>query len=388
MAVTGIALCVIVMQLSISIMSGFRKEISDKISGFESQITVQARSLTGEEPAYITGEVLERIKTYLPAEASARLSVQQPAIMKSSVDFAGVIAKGAIEHDTDFTRRNLAEGVVPDYSADSTLYHILISRISADRLGLGIGDKVDTYFMGSDAYRVRRLKVAGIYDTHFSDYDRNIIYTSPKMLRGVLSMPDDAGMTIAINGLRDDEAIDLASSRINAAAIDYYYSNPAEPPLAVSNIHQAAALYFNWLALLDTNVIVILSLMGLLSALTLISSLFIIVLRRVKMIGVLKALGASNRLLRDTFTLLTLKILLIGLLIGDVISIGVILLQRQTALIPLEPEAYYLDHVPMALDWGAIALLNIAVIAISFMVLLLPSVIISTIPPTSAINYE
>nr|WP_304959397.1 FtsX-like permease family protein [uncultured Duncaniella sp.] len=151
---------------------------------------------------------------------------------------------------------------------------------------------------------------------------------------------------------------------------------------------ESAALYFNWLALLDTNVAVILTLMAILASLTLVSSLFILVLRRVGTIGILKALGARNRLVRQTFVLLTLKLLAIGLAAGNAVALGLILIQKTTGIVPLDPEAYYLDHVPVEISWTSVAILNGATALIAFCVLLLPSAIIATIKPARVINYE
>lgn len=388
-AVAGIALSVTVMLLSLSVMTGFRDEIRHKIMGFDSQLTVAPRGVAEGTLPWLELSDLGRAIDDLPPGVTAELSIRQPAIMKTADDFTGVVVKGVeAGHDWGFVERNLVEGVTPDYASDSTLYHGVVSRLLADRLGLSLGDRVDTYFLGGGIYRARRLKVAGIYDTHFSDYDRAVVYASLPMLRGVASVPDSAGMLIEINGLRDDEAIDAAERAIADTITRRYYASPSGKALAVSNIHASAALYFNWLALLDTNVAVILTLMAMLACLTLVSSLFILILRRVNMIGLLKAIGASDSLVRRTFILLTLRILIAGLLVGDLLSLGVIMFQRATGIIPLDPDAYYLDHVPMALEWWSVAALNVAVVVLAFLVLLLPSAIIATIPPSRAINYE
>jgi len=388
-AVTGISLSVIVMLLSISVMTGFREEIRNKIIGFDAEVTVSPADLNADGGAWIDLTKLKSTLNTLPEGAKVSPTMRQPAIMKAPEDFAGVVIKGIpAGYDSTFIASNITAGGMPDYSADSTLYNIVISKIIADKLGTGPGDRIDTYFMGGGIYRVRRLRVAGIYDTHFSDYDRHIVYASLPMLRQVASLPDSSAMAIEISGLDSDEEIETVSDRLSTELALLSYADRSIPPLAVGNIHRSAALYFNWLALLDTNVTVILTLMALLSCLTLVSSLFILILRRVGMIGILKAMGASNALVRRTFILLTLRILLLGLLIGNAVAAGIILLQRATGILPLDPEAYYLDSVPMALPAGAWLLLNCAVVVLSFVILLLPSAIIATIPPSRAINYE
>ncbi|MDE6177677.1 MAG: ABC transporter permease [Duncaniella sp.] len=389
-AVTGISLSVVVMLLSISVMTGFREEICNKIIGFDAEVTVAPADLSADGKSWLDMTKLENtIAASLPEGAKVSPTMRQPAIMKAPEDFAGVVIKGIpAGYASDFIAGNLVAGAMPDYSADSTLYSIVISRIIADKLGADLGDRIDTYFMGGGIYRVRRLRVAGIYDTHFSDYDRHMAYASLPMLRQVASLPDSSAMAIEISGLGSDRDIDMVSDRLVTELSLLACADPATTPMSVVNIHRTAALYFNWLALLDTNVAVILTLMALLSCLTLVSSLFILILRRVGMIGILKAMGASNALIRRTFILLTLRILLLGLLAGNAVATGIILLQRATGFLPLDPEAYYLDSVPMALPAGAWLLLNAAVAALSFAILLLPSAIIATIPPSRAIKYE
>lgn len=388
-AVVGIALAIVVMMLSVSVMTGFRDEIRRKITGFESQLTIAPISAGETDVKGLKLSDFKDVEQLLPQGSEMHLSMRQPAIFKTTETFTGIVVKGMdAEADWEFIRSNLTEGTIPDFRADSTFFHMVVSRSIADRLGIGLGDRVDTYFLGSGVYRARRLKVAGIYDTHFSDFDRHMIYSGLPMLRQVASMADSTATLIEINRLPSDEAIDTTATAITRLLQARSYADPKATVYAVANIHQTAALYFNWLSLLDTNVVVILVIMAVLSSLTLVSSLFILILRRVNMIGILKALGASNGLIRHTFILLTLRILILGLLIGNAIALGVILIQRATGFIPLDPEAYYLDHVPMALDPTAILLLNLAVILVAALVLIIPSSVIATIPPSKAINYE
>lgn len=389
-AVTGIALSVVVMLVSVSVMMGFRDEIRSKIIGFDSQITIAPRSADDADsvPTITLGEIEEAVGS-LPASATVTLTARQPAIIKTPESFSGVIVKGiGAGHDWDFVRSNLVEGAIPDYQADSMLYDIIISRTLASDLSLSAGERVDTYFLGNGTYRMRRLKIAGIYDTHFEEYDKNVIFATLPMIRQAAGIDGDCGALAEINGLGSDDEIDRVSGLIAGSLADRFYSGRTDNTYTVLNIHESAALYFNWLALLDTNVVVILTLMSVLASLTLVSSLFILVLRRVCTIGVLKALGAGNRLVRQTFILLTFRMLLMGLLAGNVIGLGIIWIQSATHVIPLDPEAYYLDHVPVEISWPVVVTLNVAAAVIAFVVLLLPSAIIATIKPARVINYE
>ena len=325
-AVIGITLSVIVMVVSISVMMGFRHEIRQKVIGFDSQISIGSRQTSDSESfGLISKRDLDTAREILPSDASVALTVRQPAIIKTRDNFSGAIIKGVDnEYDWSFLRGNLVEGSIPDFKSDSTLYHIIVSRTLANTLDLERGQKVDTYFLGNGAYRARRLTIAGIYDTHFSEYDRNMIFGSLSMLQQVASVPDSCATIAEINGLSDDNSIDEISSELSEAYLEELYTGKTDRMYSIVNIHETAALYFNWLALLDTNVKVILTLMSLLTILTLISSLFILILRRVNTIVILKAIGASDRLVRETFIFMAIRILSCGLLIGNVIGVGLL----------------------------------------------------------------
>ncbi len=390
-AVTGIALSVVVMLASIAVMMGFKREVRQKIIGFDAQITLSPlESGKRQNAPLIDMDSIKGALSLLPDNASATLTIRQPAIIKTPTNFSGAVIKGMDkDFDWEFICENLVEGVIPDYAADSTLYHLVISRAIASGLELKLGDKVDAYFLGNNAsYRTRRLKIAGIYDTHFSEYDKHFIFSTIGMLQQLGNLKENQGTVVEISGLATDEDIDRTQGELIEKLSEELYSGKTEKIYSVGNIHESAAMYFNWLALLDTNVVVILVLMALLGMLTLVSSLFILVLRRVTMIGILKALGATDRQIRMTFVILTFKILLAGLAIGNVIGLSLIALQEHFQLLPLNPEAYYLDHVPVMVSMPSVLLLNGAVILLAFLTLLLPSAIITTIPPSRVINYE
>ncbi len=390
-AVTGIAMSVVIMLVSIAVLMGFRHEVRQKFTGFDSQITVtRLVSSSDNEVPIVDMDSISNVLSQLPDYAKATLTIRQPSIIKTPENFTGAVIKGmARDHDWKFIKENLVEGSIPDYSADSTRYHIIISNAIASALDLKLNDKVDAYFLGENSsYRTRRLKMAAIYDTHFSEYDKHYIFSTIKMLQQLGSIPESQGTVLEIAGLKSDKEIDRTQNFLIENLTESLYRGETSRLYSVSNIHDTAAIYFNWLALLDTNVVVILTLMALLGALTLISSLFMLILRRVTMIGILKALGATDRQIRTSFVLLTLRILIAGLLIGNIIGIALIIIQGTTHILPLNPDAYYLNHVPVLLNLSTILILNASVIALSFLILILPSAIITTIPPSRVITYE
>ncbi len=294
----------------------------------------------------------------------------------------------ALDPDGDFTfeKSNIVAGVWPDYSADSCRNHIVISESMASSLGLAVGDKVYSTFVVNGAVKARRHTIAGLYRSDFGDYDRTVAYTSPDLLRSVASLSPVQAGRIEIRGLAgnlSDYAQALQTTLLAAAStgqLEGYYP--------VSCIEQTGAIYYNWLALLDTNVIVIFILMIAVASFTLVSSMFILILERVRTIGILRALGAGSSLVCDIFVHLSLRTVLIGLAIGNVAGIGLTLIQRTWHVVPLNPEMYYLSSVPATLEpWGLVAL-NVGVVAISWLVLVVPARLASRIDPATAVKYE
>ncbi len=388
-AITGIALSVVVMLISIAVMMGFKEEIRQKIMGFDAQLSISVYSPDDSKVPLVDINDVRPVLEMLPEKATTVLAIRQPVILKTPADFTGAIVKGiGRDYDWEFIRQNLIEGEIPDFKADSTLYHVIISRNLARDLSVKLGEKIDAFFLGGDSYRTRRLKVAAIYDTHFSEYDDNYIFSTLPMLSALAGVGENLGTQIEIHGLGSDKEIAECAEQLSAGLLEKLYTGRTPTFYTVTDVHTSAALYFNWLALLDTNVIVILTLMSLLTCLTLVSSLYILILRRVNMIGILKALGAPDSLIRRSFVYLTMRILVAGLVIGNLIGVCVILVQNATGVIPLNPEAYYLDHVPMLLSVPALIILNLSVIVVAALVLILPSAIITTIPPSKVIKYD
>lgn len=391
-AIAGVALALMVMLISVSVMLGFKNQIRKKVIGFQSQLTIQPYSIS--EPTMIPAidfspQLSSAIKSALPSGASVTPSVTGTAILKTDDDFAGIIAKGITSGaDLDFIASNIVEGSAEDFVNDSTGYATIISRRIADRLGITAGDRISAFFVSDNGVRQRRLAIAAVYDTHFDDYDKSFIFVGIDMMRKVQGLTDNQATAIEITGLNTDQDIDQAQSALSHALNMARYKGITSDVMTISNVRQSAAMYFNWLDLIDTNVVVILVLMTLVSGLTLISSLFIIVLERVNMIGILKAIGATNGLIRRIFIIVAERLVITGLIIGNVLSISFILLQEHFHFIPLDPEAYYLDSVPVEISWWWIAGINLAVIAISALILIVPSRIVSTISPAVAVRFE
>lgn len=395
-AVTGIAISFTIMLLAISVVNGFRDEIVNKLSGFHPQITIlpplpQNNEVSNIKPITLDDTLRNRIKAAIP-EAEIQLTISQPSMFKTDSTFQGIVIQGVAPGKSwDFIKSNLETGTVPS-AENSAAESVVISRMTADALHVKTGDKVLTHFFDGNSLRSRKLLITGIYNSHFKDFDSNLAFSPVKMLQGVYEIDSITASSISLNGMELQQvpakAEYLYQSLLAESMRDLEDNGDSAGVYRVDNIYSQCAQYISWLNLLDTNVIVIIILMAFVSAFTLISSLFIIILERVNMIGLFKAIGATNRQIRGIFIFMAQRLVVRGLLIGNLLSIGVILLQQHFHFLPLNPDAYYLNFVPMQLSPLPIIILNIAVIIIAYLILILPSQLISKISITKSIRYE
>ena len=388
-AVIGVALAIVIMMIAIVVVLGFKHEIRDKVMGFDAQITISNSDYTEKDKSYITfNDTLKSIINTTIPNGQISLSIKQPGILKTDNDFMGIVFKGMdTNYDWKFISDNLISGSIPNYNDENNQNKIIISKIISSSLKLNIGDKIYAYFFENNKIRTRRFEIAAIYETHFGEYDKLFAFSSLNTLQKLNNIDSITGNSIEIRNLPISE-IENASYNLQDSLIQACYTNKLSSLHRVDTVYNTGALYFNWLDLLDTNVIVILILMSLVSGFTLISSMFIIILERVNMIGIMKSLGATNTQIRRIFIYLTERLVIKGILWGNAIALTIIFLQSKFKLIPLDPEAYYLNYVPTEINWWYILLLNTGVIIISGLILILPSHLISTISPAKTIKFE
>lgn len=389
-AVAGIALSVVVMMLAVSIVCGFKSAIKDKVTGFDSQVTVYPATFGNDvQPEYLADSPgLDSVIVSTGLFSSMVPVMMQSAIIKTDSTFQAIVIKGLpADKGWDFVADNIVDGKIPDYAVAENKNKIILSRVISNKLGLNVGDKVNAYFFSENSLKARRVEVSAIYDTNFGDYDRMIVFGLLPMLQGVAGVEDNmvSHIELMTNGVKpvDESALALQNEMMLAC-----YTNKLKGTYRLGTVTDSGMMYFNWLELLDTNVIVILVLMGLVSGFTLISSLFIIILERVNMVGILKSLGASNMEIRQIFTYVAQKLVLYGMLIGNVLGLAFIFIQKYTGILPLDPEAYYLDYVPVEISWLNILILNIGVFLLCWAMILIPVQIVARINPAATIRYE
>ncbi len=375
------------MLLSVGIVLGFKNAIRHKVSGFEAAVSIEpARNVSGEamSPVSVTPLVSAAVGNASPA-AEAVPAIRHAGIIKTDDDFLGVVVRSlpSDRQGMAFLSDMVSEGAVPS----DTSRQVLLSAPQAARLRLSVGDRVYAYFFVNGALKARRYTVGGLFSSNFGDYDDLVAYLPMPELQGICGLDDGQCLRIELSGIPDEDAKEVAD-RLQQEFNRAYAFGELQEPLVTDTVLRSGAMYYNWLGLLDTNVVVILILMGCVSGFTLISSVFILILERVRMIGQLKSLGATDGLIRRVFVLLGGRIVLWGLAIGNVAALALLLSQRAWRYIPLDPQAYYLSYVPVEICWWHVAALDMGVVVVAALLMLVPAAVISRIAPSKTMRFE
>jgi lipoprotein-releasing system permease protein len=391
-ALVGIVLAVVVMILSIAIVMGFKGEITGKIMHLDAHLRISNAAL-GIDDNYATvngREVREAITAaegFAPRVESVSLIADKSAILKTDEDFMGIIFRGVDGgYDWRYLQSCLVEGNVPAAGDTTTSGKIAISKTVVDRLKLHAGDKVMTYFI-DDKVKVRNLEISGVFETDLEAFDNAYIVGGIDVIQGVNGWNGDTGTQVAVNLKRTGD-LEADGYELYSLLAENTVQRESKNLFFVSTTHQNNLPFFAWLQMLDMNVVIILTLMMIVAAFTLISAMLMIVLERIRVIGNFKALGATNVSIRRIFIYLTGKLILKALIIGNVIGIGLALLQKYCHIVRLDPSAYYMPYVPIHLSIPALVLLNVGIIIVSYLTLLGASHIISTIKPTATMRFE
>ena len=386
-ATIGVAIGLAVMIVTVSVVLGFKHTIRDKVVGFGSHIQVQNMLTflsTDTYPILINDSVNRSYEQIEGVKHVERYAYSQ-GILKTDDDFLGVVFKGVgPEYDMDFLSQHMTEGEIPVFSDTASTNKILVSKMIADKLRLKAGDRIFAYFIG-ESVRTRRFTISGIYQTNMTRFDETLCFTDLCTTRKLNDWEEDqcSGAEITVNDFdRLQATADIFIDKVNRRTDKDYNTYSSQ------TIYEAYPQVFNWLELLDINVWIILVLMVCVAGFTMISGLLIIILERTQMIGVMKALGARNKTIRHTFLWFAAFIIGQGLLLGNVLGIGIIALQKYTGLVKLDPQTYYVSEAPMEVNIPLFVLLNIATLIICVFVLIAPSFLISHIHPAKSMRYE
>ena len=390
-ALAGIILAIVIMILSITVMMGFRDDITNKIYCLDPHIKI-SNAVLGIDDNYATINGREAITAIMADNnfankvQSVSIIADKPAIMKTDDDFKGISFRGVDNgFDWSFLEKQLVDGCVPLIN-DTAQNEIIISKVIADQLRLKVGDRVLTYFI-DEKVKVRNMNITGIFNTDFESFDNSLILGNISLIQQINGWNCDIGNFVGLN-LKNVNHVKEDSYDLYALLARATVTNGSTTLFHVTHTKDNNYAYFSWLQMLDMNVVIILVLMMIVAGFTLVSALLMIVLERIRMIGLLKALGATGSSVRHIFIFLTQKLILKALLWGNLIGITLALIQKHFHIVKLNPEAYYMPFVPISIDWMALLALNIGIIVISYITLIGPSFVISTIKPTTTMRFE
>jgi lipoprotein-releasing system permease protein len=379
-AILAIALSVAVMLLSITVLTGFKNEISNKIIGFSSHITITNftdNQSYESEPIELNQEFYPSI-TQQQGIKHIQTFATKAGIIKTEDEILGMVLKGvSSDFDPSFFEQNLVVGEVPTYNDTLTSSKVMISKSVADILQLKLGEKLIMYFVEQPP-RVRKFIIAGIYETGFGDFDDLIVMADIRHIQKLNGWERNqvGGFEIFIDNF---DQLDEITAKV-------YEQIPYN--LNAQSIKEQNPQLFDWLDLQDINVRVILILMLIVGGVNMITALLILILERTKLVGILKALGATNWSVRKVFLYNAVYLILKGLFWGNIIGLGIALLQQKFQFISLDPNIYYMITVPINFNFMHILWLNLGTLLICWLILIIPSIIITKITPVKAIRFE
>lgn len=379
-AILAISLSMIVMLISIGVVKGFKKDIADKVIGFGSHIQITAFS---DNNSYETKAISRNQDFYPSIEIENGIKhievfATKAGIIKTKEEIHGVILKGVdTDFDWTFFQENLIAGEVLSLNDSSTTNGVLISENIANYLQLKVADNLIMYFI-QDSPRVRKFKISGVYNTDLEEFDELYVLGDIKQIQKLNDWGKDSvgGFSITINDFND----------LKKQTQIVYKKTPYN--LNAKSIKEISPKVFDWLKLQDINVNVVIILMLIVAAINIITALLIMILERTKLIGILKALGQKNWSIRKVFLYNATYLIIKGLFWGNLLGISLSFLQKEFHIISLNPAIYYMKSVPIHLLLSDILILNLGVIITCFIMLILPTYLITKITPIKAIHFE
>ena len=380
-SILAIALSITIMFVSIAILTGFQQEIRDKVIGFTGHIQITRFS----ENTNLIPYAVERKQDFLPLLSAnpkikhIQVYAAKAGIVRTADQIQGVVLKGVgSDFDWDFFRKRMISGNIPDYSDSACKNDVIISKALSDQLNLKMNDPLRMYFIVGDHTVGRKFRISGIFETGLEEFDKLYIIGNLVHIQKINGWNSSqvGGFEVVLTDFRD------------IGEMGAYVYHQIGFQLDASTIYQLYPQIFDWLALQDMNVVIILSLMIAVSAITMISTLLILILERTSMIGVLKALGLSNRRIRKIFVYHALFILGWGVSIGNLLGFILCFLQLKLGIISLPQESYYVPVVPIHIDALNILMLNVISVIVCYLMLIIPSLIITRINPVKAIRFS
>ncbi|MEP6805524.1 MAG: FtsX-like permease family protein [Flavobacterium sp.] len=383
-AISAIAIGIIMMIVSVATGIGLQQKIRDKVSAFNGQIIISNFDNNNSEvtlvPISKKQDFYPNFKS-VPEVSHIQAIASKAGIIRTENAFEGIVFKGVGgDYDWNNIKEYIVEGKVPDFSK-ALNEQVLISRLLADRLNLKVGDNFNTFFIKEEQGKMpnsRRFKIAGIFNSGFQEFDATYIIGDIRHIQRINKWSQDQVGSFEVF-VKDFDNIKITGSQIY---------DQTSSSLDTKTIVEKYSYIFDWLQLFDFNIVVILAVMILVATINMVVALLVLILERTQMIGILKALGANNWTVRKIFLYNAFYLIIRGLFWGNLIGIAILLIQQQFGVVHLNPENYYVNQAPVYLNWGYIILLNLLTITVCFVVLLIPSYIITKISPVKAIRFE
>ena len=379
-SILAIALGIAMMTLSLTIVEGFQEQIRDKISGFGAHITIQKFQNRGQydsNPISLNRGFIDSLSG-IDNIRHIQSFAYKGAVLKTDEENQAVLLKGVgSDYNWEFFNSYLKDGRLPRIEDSSRSNEVMISENLAKKLQLNLNDEVLLYFVQQPP-RFRKFTITGLYNTGLGEMDDKVMVGDIKHLQKLNNWDDRqvGGLEVMLN---DFERMEESMAKINEQ-IDY--------DLAATSITESRVDIFNWLELQDVNVVIIIGLLILVCGIDIISALLILILEKTRTIGVLKALGSRDASIRKIFIYHAAYLVISGLIIGNLMGLGIAYLQLEVGFMKLPQEAYFIDRVPIVFSWWKLALLNLGTLAISILMLIFPSSIIAGIEPVRSIRFD
>ena len=384
-AILAISLGMITMLISVATSVGLQKKIKEKVSAFNGDLIITNFDTNNSDDSQVPISMQQDFYpnfTISDNVSHIQITASKGAVIRTQTDFEGVIVKGVgPDYNWSYFEDFLTQGVLPTYTTPQMSNQVLISEYLANRLGLKVGDKALAYFFNKNSStppRTRAFTISGLYNSGFQQFDAQFIIGDIRHIQRLNKWePDQIGAFELF--VKDFDFIEQTNNEVYGAIGSM---------LDTQTIRNRFYAIFEWLELFDFNVILIIVMMIIVAGFNMITALLVLILERTKMIGILKALGSDNWSVRKIFIYNAMYLVGVGLFWGNIIGIGLLLLQQHFDLFALDPNTYYVSQVPVYLHWSYIVALNFGTLVLCFLILLIPSYIISKISPVKAIRFE
>jgi len=366
--------------LAFMVLGGFQRNVSEKVYGFTGHFQVQRFTMSNafEEAPFSLKSDFAQNYSKLPYIEKLQSFAHKAALIKGESEVEGILVKGVgKDFDSLAFQKYIVEGRMIHIPDSGTSNEVMLSSVIANKLLLKVGDKMTLYFV-QDPPRFRRVELVGIFETYLENFDEKIVIGEIQTIRN-------------LNGWTEDQVGGLEIFVDDFKNMDSYYAdieNAMDFDLKLVDSREKFLEIFDWLTLLDTNVYVFIGLIGFVAIFNMGAILFILIMERTQMIGLLKALGARNKDIRSIFFWNGMNILARGLLIGNLIGLGFGFLQDQFKLIPLDAASYYMNYVPIDWNWPVFIGINFGIALLTAMVLWIPVLVISRLDPIKSIKFD